>query len=153
MTQPRNRDVNRGGHPTQFTSRERRDPVMTLERREPADHTDIGRYFAGGTNDIIPAPWGHEDRWPPYAPDAWQRIDVVEMSPVGMMRTQRRLTKKGVEKHAQGGDADGGDQHPWIIRYRGENWVFDGHHRIANAVQNGDESIAVRLYDWDAAEH
>jgi hypothetical protein len=121
-------------------------PTRVEGEDEPADHTDIDRYFAGGLDQET------EDTWAEHgvslrAPDAWKELAPTTISPRGLVRTQDRIVARHLARAAQGGEPEGGDL-PLVIRFDGRDFVIDGHHRIANAVHNDHATIDVKFIDF-----
>lgn len=136
------RGVPAGG---QFAPNTRAEPVLTLDPAV-ADHTDIDRYFDGGVDDIVLAPWVADGIFPSYYEGYWRDLPVEDIDPRGLRRTQKRLLRKHLERAARNAEPDGGDA-PWIIRYKGASYVVDGHHRIAHAVHNERPRVPVHIVD------
>lgn len=147
MFKLRNRDISKHGHPTQFASRTLRDADTPLGSesdapRVVADVTDIGQYFAG-VETALRAPWYWERRQPPIRDSDWAAIQPQELDITGLWSLRTSLHPKAAEKVARG--ARKGDPLPHLVRYGDYTYVFDGHHRIADAIANGETTLEVRL--------
>jgi hypothetical protein len=134
------------GNAGEFGHHYRPDSAVTLQRRDqPADRTDIDRYFDGGVDDIIEAPWVAAGVFPTYDPGYWSMLLPTVVEAAGMKRTQKRILAKHLARAAAGAEPQGGDL-PWVVRFEGEDYVIDGHHHVANAVHNRHGMISVKVF-------
>lgn len=134
---------------TRFASGVGADGDMALSTpNEVADHRDIDRYFDGGVDSIVVAPWTQANIYPTYYDEHWRAMPVTDVDPRGLRRTQKRIFKKHLLRAAAGAEPDGGDV-PWVVVFHGQSYVIDGHHRVAHAVHNGRPTIPVHIVDLD----
>ena len=144
------REGGTGATRTRFASGVGADGDVELSApNEVADHRDIDRYFDGGVDSVVVAPWAQANIYPSYYDGHWRDLPVVDVDPRGMRRTQKRIFKKHLLRTAAGGESDGGDI-PWVVVFGGEAYVIDGHHRVAHAVHNGRPTIPVHIVDLDS---
>lgn len=115
----------------------------------PAGRLRIDDYFAGGVADYVKTPWVQVDLHITLVPEEWRHISVAEVPTGGVKRTQSRLIKARVAHHLDvNAEPDGGTV-PWVVRYRGDYWVVDGHHRFAAAQMRGEKTLHGHLVDLD----
>lgn len=143
------REGGAGATRTRFATRTGTDGTVRLTLAdEPADHTNIDRYFDGGVDDYLLTPWTDANIWPPMDAGSWRERPIVNVDPTGMLRTQKRVLKKHLARAAACAEPEGGDV-PWIIVFDSRSYVVDGHHRIVNAVHNSHQTVPVHVLDLD----
>jgi hypothetical protein len=103
-------------------------------------------YFAGAVSEPWLTPWVEDGRHIALDPQTWSRVPVQSVSPHGMYATQNRILKKHLDRLRKGGQPEGGDL-PWVVHYKGQHWVLDGHHRVALAVEQGAPSIRAHVME------
>lgn len=72
---------------------------------------------------------------------SWSEAPVEDVPISSLHRTQGRVFKKYL-----GGKGDDrtqiGRDKPWVMKVNGQNWLADGHHRVADAAVAGDKTIS-----------
>lgn len=124
---------------------------LTQERRPkrlPAGYLHIDDYFDGGVSDYAQTPWVQDGIHVTLAPSDWEDMPVEYVDVRGAKRTQPHLAKDRVAHHLDADAEPGGGDLPWVVIYRDETWVIDGHHRFVAAQVREDyttEAHVVRL--------
>ena len=80
--------------------------------------------------------------------DYIESLPLVDIEIEGLIPTQDFVDWDKLSEKLKGkGDKD---RHPFIIKKDGENYIFDGHHRLSAAKLNGKKKDKVNLFDEDA---
>lgn len=85
-------------------------------------------------------PWGQTG----MSTTKWLNIPAKELPIAELIATQ-----PGVLLHALTGDAApvGGDTLPHVIKWQGETYLEDGHHRVVRAAIQGQHTINARVLE------
>ncbi len=75
----------------------------------------------------------------------WHEIEPQPVKLAGLQFSQEHLTIEGMLAVARGETSFCGDQYPHLVRFGGQVWVVDGHHRIVTALVRGQVFIEARL--------
>lgn len=75
----------------------------------------------------------------------WLSIPPTLVSLSGLCFSQEHLSIEGLLKAARGGDNYVGDIFIYVVRYNGDSWIVDGHHRAVVAIIRGKKEILARV--------
>ena len=85
-------------------------------------------------------------------PENWRRFNNFEIAPReevlpirSMYATQERVNPDFATTSSSAGEL------PTVVRYGGEYYVTDGHHRLTRVAEQGGQNARINLYDMDRA--
>lgn len=129
------------------------DPTC-IERIAMPERLRIEDYFAGHVAGPEQTPWRRDGIHITLWEGDWAKMPVTSIDPHGLHATQSRVFKKHLARHLghAGPSAEDeaeasrpGRDRPWVVEYRGQRWVLDGHHRIVRAILADDAQTEVYL--------
>lgn len=105
----------------------------------------------GGQSDPTELGWNFRDvRRLDMGPENWRRFNNFEIAPReevlpirSMYATQERVNPDFATTSSSAGEL------PTVVRYGGEYYVTDGHHRLTRVAEQGGQNARVNLYDMD----
>ncbi|WP_169736677.1 hypothetical protein [Pseudonocardia spinosispora] len=79
----------------------------------------------------------------------WRRTPTERVRLDSLYATQKWISRDGLKHHSRpGARPDGGDL-PLVVRYRGRNWLWDGHHRAITSMERGEIYLLAHVKDFD----
>jgi len=107
---------------------------------------DMASYFDKVVEDLWLTPWIDDGVHIALDPFTWKLLPVESVSVHGLNATQTVLDQSLVDEYVANPErkSDGGDL-PWVVFYKGEGWVLDGHHRVVAIIQQEGSTILAHV--------